>query len=84
MQRAIYLIGCKSNLITARDQGLQHPHPLTDSLPPHLEEMAEQMSNHAKSTKSTQVNNKMAVKILRQWCTVPSLQGCGCLWLALS
>ena len=38
MQRAIYLIGCKSNLITARDQGLQHPHPLTDSLPPHLKE----------------------------------------------
>uniref|UniRef100_A0A0A9ETZ8 Uncharacterized protein n=1 Tax=Arundo donax TaxID=35708 RepID=A0A0A9ETZ8_ARUDO len=26
--------GLPSNLVTARDQGLQHPHPLTDSLPP--------------------------------------------------
>ena len=38
MQRVVYLIGYKINLITARDQGLQHPHPLTDSLPPHLKE----------------------------------------------
>ena len=37
-QRVDYLIGYKINLITARDQGLQHPHPLTDSLPPHLKE----------------------------------------------
>jgi hypothetical protein len=40
LQQAIYLVVNKINLVTARDQGLQHPHPLTDSLPPDLKKNA--------------------------------------------